>query len=145
MFKRFMRVLALLGFALTVGGCSTAFKGQKLLAIERCNAGAGRIYDVRIEGRMLLSASKEMIGHKRACGSSDSSYMEVPDSVDVSWRTADGVIHRETVTIKARVDKRFHLRRLIFNFDEGSLQVQQFLSFDEPWALGRDVVLPIYP
>ena len=58
---------------------------------------------------------------------------------------ADGVIHKETVTIKARVDKRFHLRRLIFNFDEGSLQVQQFLSFDEPWALGRDVVLPIYP
>lgn len=126
-------------------GCSSGLVGKRLWAVERCNAGAGRIYDIRIEYGHLVASSKEMIGLRRACGSSDTSYVEIPESITVSWKTADGVAHREVVPVRSRIDRRLHLRKLIFTFDEGTLQVQQFLSFDDPWVLGRDVTLPLYP
>lgn len=145
MLKGVALVLCSSAILMMTGGCATSLAGKRLWAVERCNAGPGRIHDLKIEYAYVVVSSKDMIGQRRACGSSDTLYIEIPESIAVSWKTADGMAHQEVVPVRARIDRRFHLRKLIFTFDESSLQVQQFLSFDEPWVAGRDVSLPLYP
>jgi hypothetical protein len=129
-----------------LGACANISDRVILHGLGDCNPGNEEIYDVAIKYGDIIVTSKKMRANVLHCPTgSINNFMKIPETMSINWRTADGVLHKQIIPVKSRINKQYYLRDVNIEFYGDKVVVKQFLSLDEPWALGRDFTLPLYP
>lgn len=128
----------------TLMACATeqnAYKLEHGFDIE--NAGKTQIFNVAINYGQV---TREFC--IRGCASGASSfygvYMPIPDEMQVSWKTVDGVQHYERVQIKSRINDLPRFRRLFIQINGSDLVVRQGAHFKNSGLVGWEES-PLYP
>ena len=143
----FHRVCAFLAVSvcMALAACSTV---QSLGEIEHglsvANRGDSRISNVVIQyGKITRRECVRGCPPKSDAGLWNAP-MEIPDSMVVTWQTADGQQHQVNPQVKSRIKDPRRLRNLYFHFSGAQLIVIQGLDYDKPTIFEYEK-LPLFP
>ena len=142
---RSLRACASAGIFLALAACSTV---QSLGEIEHgrsvANRGDSRISNVVIQyGKITRRECVRGCPAKSEAGLWNAP-MAIPDSMVVTWQTADGQQHQVNPQVKSRIKDPRRLRNLYFHFSGAQLIVIQGLDYDKPTIFEYEK-LPLFP
>ena len=138
-------VCALAGIFLALAACSTVQSlGEVEHGLSVANRGDSRISNVVIQyGKITRRECARGCPPKSEAGLWNAP-MPIPDSMVVTWQTADGQQHQVNPQVKSRIKDPRRLRNLYFHFSGAQLIVIQGLDYDKPTIFEYEK-LPLFP
>ena len=133
-----LRVCVFIGIAFAFAGCSTVQSmGEIEHGLSVANKGDSRISNVVIQYGKITRKECVPFCHPKSGGGVWNAPMLIPDTMQVTWETADGQKRDVTVPVKSRIKDRNRLGTLYLEFSGNQLTVRQRLD-------GYDT-FPLYP
>lgn len=137
LFRR-LHVFAAAGVLIALAGCSTVpSSGEIEHGLSVANRGDSRISNVVIQYGKITRRECIPFCRPKSGGGVWNAPMPIPDSMLVTWQTADGQNRDVTVPVRSRIKDRNRLRTLYLEFSGRELSVRQGLRGGEE--------LPLFP
>lgn len=134
---------AMFGLLLACTACAVV-GGDLEHGLSVANKGESKIFNVVIRYGKITRNECTKGCLPRSGGGVWNAPMPIPDSMQVSWQTADGQQHQLDVPVKSRIKDARRLNALYLEFRGAQLLVKQGLQYDNPTLVGLEE-FPLFP
>ena len=136
---------AAISVCMALAACSTVQSlGEIAHGLSVANRGDSRISNVVIQYGKITRKECIPFCHPKSGGGVWNAPMPIPDSMVVTWQTADGQQHQVNPQVKSRIKDPRRLRNLYFHFSGDQLTVIQGLDYNNPTIFEYEK-LPLFP